>query len=205
MIASRANTVSRILKIAPLAATFAALALPAAAAATDYHVIIRDCAQDGQLNRHYSYQDLKSAREHLPTDIKEYTDCASVISAAMANGGGGTSSTGGGPRGGGGAGGGGGTGALTASGASGTHAGVAALNRDTNALRGHRPSISLGGQALTPAAHALSHVPGAANSLPLSLLLAIVAVAALCAAGGAAAARRHLPALVRAPLRLIRR
>ena len=202
MIASPAQTVSRILKIAPLAATFAALALPAAAVA-DYHQVIQDCNNDGKLDRHYSHSDLAQARTHLPTDIKEYTDCAGVIEAALVNGGGGTS-TGGGPHSGGGSGGSGG-GAATSAGATGTHAGVASLNRDTQALHNHRPSISLGGQAIVPAAHGLDHVPGAANNLPLSLLLAIVAVAALCAAGGAAAARRHLPALVRASLRLIRR
>ena len=202
MIASPAQTVSRILKIAPLAATFAALALPAAAVA-DYHQVIQDCNNDGKLDCHYNHHDLRKARDNLPTDIKEYTDCYGVISAAMTNGGGGTS-TGGGPHSGGGPGGGGG-GAATSAGATGTHAGVASLNRDTQALHNHRPSISLGGQAIVPAAHGLDHVPGAANTLPLSLLLAIVAVAALCAAGGAAAARRHLPALVRASLRLIRR
>jgi hypothetical protein len=194
--------VSRILKIALLAATFAALALPAPAVA-DYRQVIRDCAQDGKLDGHYSNSELRQARDNLPTDIKEYTDCYGVISAAMTNGGGGTS-TGGGPHGAGGSGGGGG-GASTPAGATGTHAGVAALNRDTKALSKQKPSISLGGEAITPVAHGLDRVPGAANNLPLSLLLAIVAVAALCAAGGAAAARRHLPALVRAPLRLIRR
>ena len=194
---------SRILKIAPLAATFAALALPAAAVA-DYHEVIRDCAQDGKLDRHYGNSELQQARDNLPTDIKEYTDCYGVISAAITSGGGGTS-TGGGPHSGGSGGGGGGGGASTPAGATGTHAGVAALNRDTKALSRQKPSISLGGEAITPVAHGLDHVPGAANNLPLSLLLAIVAVAALCAAGGAAAARRHLPALVRAPLRFIRR
>jgi len=193
--------VNRLLKIAALAATFAALAVPAAAAA-DYHEVIHDCAQDGKLDRHYSNRELQQARDNLPTDIKEYTDCYGVISAAMTNGGGGTS-TGGGPRSAGGSGG--GRGAATPAGATGTHAGVASLNRDTQSLRNRKPSISLGGQAITPAAHGLDHVPGAANNLPLSLLLAIVAVAALCATGGAAAAWRHLPGLVRAPLRLIRR
>ena len=204
MIASPLAAVNRILKIAPLAAAFAALALPGAASAS-YQDVIRDCAQDGKLDHRYSTKDLRDASNHLPTDIKEYTDCAGVIQAALANRGGGTSS--GGPSGGGagGSGNGGGGGATTTAGATGTHAAVSALGRTINDLRHGRPAIAVGGQTIIPAAHGLDHVPGAANRLPLSLLLAIVAVAALCAAGGAAAARRHLPALASAPRRLLRR
>src|SRR5436190_5068248 len=115
--------VNRILKIAPLAAVFAALALPGAASAS-YQDVIRDCAQDGKLDHHYSTKDLRDASNHLPTDIKEYTDCAGVIQAALASRGGGTSS--GGPSGGGAGGGGNGGagGATTTAGATGTHAAV---------------------------------------------------------------------------------
>src|SRR5439155_19650144 len=133
---------------------------------------------------------------HPPTDIQEYTDCESVIAAALrGESGGGTGAPGGG------------TGVATPPGA------TAASPEDVSALKaaqargrsGHRPRVNVGGQDISPVSSGLTHVAGAANRLPTSLLVAIAAVAALCAAGGIAAARRRWPALVRAPLRLPRR
>jgi hypothetical protein len=191
--------------LAPLAAALAVLALPAPASAS-YQAVIQDCAADGRLDHHYSYQDLKDARSNLPTDIREYTDCAALIDAALANGGGG-SSTGGNSGGGGGGGGG------SSAGGTGTPSGgVPASPADTSALKGAtdlarrtKPSIDAGGQTLIPTASAINHVAGAANKLPVALLIAIAAVAVLCAAGGIAATWRRWPALARAPLRLIGR
>jgi hypothetical protein len=197
--------VSRPRRIAPLVAALAALAAPAlalpASAAADYHTVIRDCAWDGKLDHKYGHDDLSQALKHLPTDQREYGYCAAEIKSQLLGGGG--SSSGGAPGGGGG---GAGVGVSTTSGAtSSSRADVGSLIRETGRLRGKRPSIGAGGQTIVPAASGLDHVPGAANRLPLSLLLAILAVAALCAAGGIAAAWRRWPTLVRAPLRLIRR
>jgi hypothetical protein len=192
---------SRLRKTALVAAALAALALPAAASA-DFHAVIKDCAADGKLDRKWPRQDLKDALKVLPTDIREYTDCAALIKAQLTSGGGGTSSG----VGAGALGGANGGGVTTPSGATAASpADVAALNRETDRLRGQRPTIAVAGQNLTPAASGLDHVPGAANRLPLSLLLAILAVAALCAAGGAAAGWRSLAALRRAPRRIVRR
>jgi hypothetical protein len=196
----------RIRDIAPLAALILALALPAsanAAASPGGQAVIRDCADDGQFSRQYSHADLDNAHQNLPTDIREYTDCKSLIEAALAKQGGGGSPTGGGPS----AGGAGGVGgaATTPSGAAGTPAAVAALNRATAEAEGGRPSISANGQTIRPLASGLNHVPGAANALPSSVLAAIVAVMALCALGAIAATWRRWPALRRAPLRPFRR
>jgi hypothetical protein len=186
----------RIRHITLLATALTALAIPASASA-NWRAVVRDCADDSKLDHHYSHSDLKHAREHLPTDIKEYTDCESVIAAALR----GESSGGGGP-------GAGGNPALT------TPPGATAGSpQDLSALRserargrgGHSPTVKVGGQALRPASSGLNHLTGAANSMPTPLLVAIAAVAALCAAGGIAAAWRRWPALVRAPLRLLRR
>jgi len=68
-----------------LAATGAALASPID--------VIRDCSEDGSLNRHYSQHDLSGALGQLPSDIDEYTDCRSVIRAAQLSGAGGKSAT----------------------------------------------------------------------------------------------------------------
>jgi hypothetical protein len=45
--------------------------------------VIRDCSEDGSLNRHYSQRDLSGALGQLPSDLDEYTDCRSVIRAAQ--------------------------------------------------------------------------------------------------------------------------
>src|SRR3954470_1447041 len=51
--------------------------------------VIRDCAQDGKLDRHYSLSDLKNAEKKLPTDVDEYTNCRDVINQAEVQGSGG--------------------------------------------------------------------------------------------------------------------
>lgn len=45
--------------------------------------VIRDCSEDGSLNRHYTQRDLSGALDELPSDLDEYTDCRSVIRAAQ--------------------------------------------------------------------------------------------------------------------------
>jgi hypothetical protein len=203
----------RLRLIAPLAAVAAALALPALAAATPEDVI-KDCSDDGIFQRHHSAADLNEAYGQLPTDIREYTDCQAMIRAELAKLGGGgspggglgggTGATGTG-AGGTGAGPGGAKPAVTPSGAAGAPADVGALGRELADVKKRKPSIALAGGPLTPAASGLNHVASAANALPGSLLVAILALMLLCAAGGIAAAWRRWPALMRAPLRLIRR
>lgn len=206
---------TRIRNTAPLLAALIALAVPASASA-DYHAVIQDCNQDGKLDRQYSHSDLNAARHHLPTDIAEYTDCRAVITAALrahTSGNGNGNGNGGGGGGGSGSGaGGGGSGAANPAAsppspaAAASPADVSALKAETaRAGSGQRPSITAGGQTITPASSGVSHVADAANRLPLSLLIAILAIAALCAAGGVAAAWRRWPSVVRAPLRLFRR
>jgi hypothetical protein len=196
----------RIRAIAPLVAALAALALPAAASASSDDVI-RDCSDNGKFDRQHSPQDLKHARDNLPSDINEYTDCKGLIEKKLQGSGPGSSD---GPGGGTGTGGGaapsGDPGATTKSGATGgSAADVAALKTDTEQAKRSRPSIVAGGRTVTPASSGLNDVAGAANELPASLIVAIGLLAGLCAVGGVVAARRRWPALVRAPLRLIRR
>src|ERR671930_2224271 len=64
-----------------LGATAVLLAVPAVALASPQQVI-RDCAQDGKLDQHYSLSDLKNAEKKLPTDVDEYTNCRDVINQA---------------------------------------------------------------------------------------------------------------------------
>jgi len=58
----------------------ALVATPAAAAPID---VVRDCSEDGSLDRSYSQDELSGALRELPSDLDEYTDCRSVIRAAQ--------------------------------------------------------------------------------------------------------------------------
>src|ERR1700750_1613171 len=71
-----------------IAAGTTMLASPSVALANPQQVI-RDCAQDGKLDQHYSLGDLKNAEKKLPTDVDEYTNCRDVINQAEVQGSGG--------------------------------------------------------------------------------------------------------------------
>ncbi|HEX6460000.1 MAG TPA: hypothetical protein VF032_13870 [Thermoleophilaceae bacterium] len=183
----------------PLVAAFAVL-VPAQVAMASPQQVIRDCAQDGKLNRHYSLSDLKKAEKILPTDVDEYTNCRDVINQAEVQGSGGHShGSSNGPVGGaGGSSGGGGGG-----GASASPSDINALNHAKNG--GNAPSLSLHGEKVVPGTGGVFKTAGAANSLPMPVLLALIAIGALCAAGGVVALRRRFPEAFGAALRLLRR
>jgi hypothetical protein len=193
-----------------LLAALIALALPwgEASAATPFKVI-KDCNQDGVLNGKYSNPELRDALDNLPTDIDEYSDCRDVISAAITSGssregdgrpaGGG----GGGPDGGGGrSGAGGGDPAVL------TPEEQAARQRDQQDLtaitspegRADPPTIDVGGETVKPGSNGLFDLATASNSVPLPLLLVLIALGLLALGGGLAALRGRTPALARLPL-----
>src|SRR3954449_10746291 len=62
--------------------------------------ILRDCADDGVLQGDYSPAELRKARQNIPTDTDEYTDCRDVLAraatGAVAGSGSGSGSTSGG-------------------------------------------------------------------------------------------------------------
>jgi hypothetical protein len=160
------------------------LGLPAAAHASGADVI-RDCAQDGVLNKHYSQKDLQNALNNLPSDINEYTDCASVIRAAM---GGGTGNTGSPPP----------NGILTPSGAiAGSPADVQALDAVTaKAAKGKATAVKIGAVKLVPGNAGLSGVLGGlagSNGMPASLIAAIACLLVLAVVVGYLAVREKVP------------
>jgi hypothetical protein len=78
------------------------LAAPGTAAAASRAQIIRDCADDGYLQGSYSPAELRDARQNLPSDVAEYTDCSDVLRRAELGGDGGgddPGTSGGGPAG----------------------------------------------------------------------------------------------------------
>ena len=170
------------------------LGMPAAAQASGSDVI-RDCAQDGKLDKSYSQKELRDAYNNLPSDIDEYTDCRSVIRAAMH---GGSGNPGGpGPAG----------AIITASGA------VAASASDVHALTAVQNDskthpIAVGGEEVVPGKAGLggplAGLAGA-NGMPAALVAAMAALAVLAAVTAYLAAREKFPMVRRATLRVFGR
>jgi hypothetical protein len=158
------------------------LAVPATAHA-NYKKVIQDCAEDGVLDHHYPTKDLVKAKKHLPSDLDEYSDCREVIGAAIGGPGRPHKS------------GGGGGGAPTARPAAQDHKALA------QATDGRKPKVRIGNRTVEPGSNGLFNTSGS-NSLPLPLLLSLIAVGVLAAGGGLYALRRRIPAL--ANLRLPR-
>lgn len=167
----------------------AALALPASAAASANQVI-SDCAKDGKLDRKYSNAELRKARDTLPADLDEYSDCRDVIAAAIKGG-----SDKGGGRG--------------SPGVGGTDpAGEAAARKDdaadlsalTQPGDEQRPSLDVGGRTVEPGSNGLFDLASASNQLPLPLLLALILFCLLVLGGGLVVLRDRAPMLARHPL-----
>jgi hypothetical protein len=172
-----------------------ALGAPSAALASGSDVI-RDCAQDGKLDKKYSQQDLRNAEQNLPSDIDEYTDCRAVIRAAMSGG----TGAGAGPSG----------GILTTSGAvAGSNADILALQAIArDAVKGKRASIAVGDERVLPGSAGLGGVLGGlqgANGMPTSLLTALAALLLLAVVTAYLAAREKFPLMRNAALRIFGR
>jgi hypothetical protein len=168
-----------------------ALALPVLAHASGDDVI-RDCAEDGDLDQDYSDEELEDAERNMPSDIDQYSDCRDVIQQAQAGGRG--STDGGGPAGGGGGGGsdGGGyrgsvTGDDVAGGEGGTQSDANELGiRKQQAEEGIAPDTS----ATTAAGADVGDDDG---GLPTAALVAIAILGLSAVAGGVYLLRDYLP------------
>jgi hypothetical protein len=187
-----------------LALLVALLALPGLAHASG-DAAIKDCANDGKLDKTYSTSDLADAIANLPADVDEYSDCRDVLRRAQLGGGG---SSGGGSSSGGGATGAGTTGGpTTGAGATGGDAdtGVPAAGPGADPLQGATDAeraafqkavangdepVKLDGRPITPGTLGGAKTNGLAD-LPTPLL-AILALLAIGALGGAAFGTRRL-------------
>ena len=173
------------------------LGLPAAARASGSDVI-RDCADDGKLDKQYSQKELRDADRNLPSDIDEYTDCRSAIRAAMH---GGSGNPGGpGPA----------NAIITASGAvAGSQADIDALTAVQNrSVKGKRRPITVGGEKITPGSAGLGGpLAGLAgsNGMPAALVSAIAVLLLLAVVTAYLAAREKFPAARDVALRVFGR
>ena len=162
-----------------LVALFALALAPASAASPGQ--VIKDCARDGKLDRKYSNSDLKEARQRLPSDLDEYSDCREVIGAAIDR----SADPGGGA---GGAGGPGGAAASTP-----TPEDHAALEEARSGKK--PPAAEVGGERIEPGKSGLFDLASARQEIPLPLLLALIALGLLAVGGGLYALRQRVPAL----------
>jgi len=130
--------------------------------------ILRDCADDGVLQGDYTPAELRKARQNIPTDTDEYTDCRDVLARAAAAG---VSSRGGGSGG--------------ASGGSGgsdlpppdPHS---AEGREIVGQAGTKPPpgpMNIGGRPVIPG-HAGLASNGVRNELPPGMLAALILLGA---------------------------
>jgi hypothetical protein len=187
----------------------AALALLAVLApvalAANYHDAIRDCNDDGVLEGHYSRSTLRQAHNHLPSSLQEYSDCSDVLARALAatpkngTGGGGTAPTLGDPR------------LTTGSGAIANNpTQLSDLKKQASRSTDDRApaKVSVGNTAVTPGTAGLVHTAArtsSPNELPKSLLVALIALAAMGALAGLMVLRQRWPETRRVALRLLRR
>ena len=172
--------------LAALAAV--ALVLPAVASASP-EAVIRDCSKDEKLDGTYSKADLRNARDHLPSDLVEYSSCREVIGAAIGSSGGGRD-----------------TAAAAASQGTPSDAENTARAGDRAELdsmaadHGDPGAIDVGGDRVTRGSDGLFDVASASNGMPLPLILALVGLALLTLAGSFVALRSRIPLLARISL-----
>lgn len=166
---------------------FAIFAAPVRASAGD---VIRDCSEDGVLNRQYSQKELSGALDNLPSDLDEYTDCRTVIRQAQLGG---------------------------ARGKGGHKEGRVARLVDTKKPPSAEEQgkieqatksphgVRIGGQTVHPGAAGATLAGTGGTDLPPLMLAALIGLAAAMVSGAAFAARRRWPAAWRTADASIRR
>jgi hypothetical protein len=151
--------------------------------------IIDDCYDDGKLDGNYSPSEIRDARNNLPADIDQYSDCRDILARALGGTGDKQVGGGGGDALGGGSGPGGGQPAepLTPNGPD----EQAAL--DKAAVGGGDRPIQVGDSTVVPGAAGLSSA-AARNALPASLLAVLILLGAAALAAAVPPVRRRVHA-----------
>jgi hypothetical protein len=165
------------------------VAAPAAVAGTRAD-IVEDCFDDGKLDGNYTASQIRDARNNLPADVDQYSDCRDVLARAL--GGSGSRDIGGAGGGGGGAlggGSGGGSADLKPSGPD-----------EQQALDGARAQadkpVQVGDGTIVPGAAGFG--PDAArNDLPTSLLVVLILLGLAALAAVLSHTRKAVPHLLR--------
>jgi hypothetical protein len=144
--------------------------------------IVEDCFEDGDLDGNYTASQIRDARNNLPADVDQYSDCRDVLNRAL--GGSGTKNTGGD------SGGGAPSEPLKPSGPAEQQA------LDKAAAEGGDEPVQVGDGTVVPGASGFS--AGAARSdIPGTLLTALILLGAAALAAAAPYARRTVVPFVR--------
>jgi hypothetical protein len=163
------------------------VAAPAAVAGTRAD-IVEDCFDDGKLDGNYTASQIRDARNNLPADVDQYSDCRDVLARAL--GGSGSRDIGGGGGGAPGGRSGGGSGDLTPSGP-----GEQQALEGARAAGGDKP-LQVGDGTLVPGAAGFG--PDAArNDLPASLLVVLILLGVAALAAVLPQTRKAVPLLLR--------
>jgi hypothetical protein len=181
------SNLNRLVRHLIVLGALAALALPAPAFASPDQVI-KDCARDGKLDGRYSNSELRKARNNLPADLDEYSDCRDVIAAAIK--GGSDKGIGAGSPG------------IGASDPAGEAAAQVQDQAELAAIasgKAPKPSVDVGGTNLAPDSSGFFNLGGAANEVPLPLLLALILLGLFAVASALGALRERVPALASVP------
>jgi len=162
------------------------VAAPAAMAGTRDD-IIGDCAEDGKLDGSYTPSEIRDARNNLPADADQYTDCRDVLTRAL--GGTGDKQVGGGSGG----------GALGGGGSDGPAAPLTPAGPDEQAAlekaatAGGDAPVQVGGGTIVPGAAGFAS-DAARNPIPASLLAVLILLGLAALAAAVPYVRRHLHA-----------
>jgi hypothetical protein len=163
------------------------VAAPAAVAGTRAD-IVEDCFDDGKLDGNYTASQIRDARNNLPADVDQYSDCRDVLARAL--GGSGSrdiGGTGGGALGGGS---GGGSGDLTPSGPDEQSA------LDSAGAQGGDKPVQVGDGTVVPGAAGFG--PDAAhNDLPGSVLVVLILLGLAALAAALPQTRKAVPHVLR--------
>lgn len=164
------------------------VAVPATAYAGTREKIVADCYDDGKLDGNYSPSEIRDARNNLPADIDQYSDCRDVLARAL--GGSGDKAVGGGSGGGALGGGDGGSGPaqdLTPSGPQ------EQQELEQAAAGGGDQPIQVGPTTVVPGAAGLAS-DAAQNAMPVTVLVALILLGLVAIAGAVPYVRRRLHA-----------
>jgi hypothetical protein len=166
------------------------VAAPAANAAGTRSKIISDCFDNGRLDGDYTASQIRDARNNLPADVDQYSDCRDVLARALGGSGsdqigGGSGGAGGGAGGGGGSGGGAGAQDLTPNGPDEQQA------LSSAAAEGGDAPIQVGSGTIVPGASGFA-ADAARNDLPPTLIVALALLALAALAGAVPSLRRRV-------------
>jgi hypothetical protein len=171
-----------------LVGALAVLALPAPAFASSDQVL-RDCTFDGKLDHKYSNAELRRAKNRMPSDSDEYSDCRDVIANAITGG----SDVSGGK----------GSPGIAATDPAGEAAAQATDQSNLAAIANSDKApqdLEVGGNKVTPDDSGYFNLGGAANQVPLPLLIALCLLCVVALVSSMGSMRQRVPALARIPL-----